>query len=134
MSTEPDLELVEGVEVHDVQVPREMTRQRKFKPAVRKHPAKRSTSPDRFQIDTIWEQVKERNSTGQYNFERFESMQSLNLCLMQHDLRKLTNEIFGALNDNQDVYPHDGPMREKIARLRPMLKEYSMSQNITVWR
>jgi hypothetical protein len=102
---------------------------------MRKHAVQRGTSPDRFQIDTIWEQVKERNSAGQYNFERFEAMQLLDLCLLQHDLHKLAGEIFGAVKDNKDVYPDNDPMREKFARLRPMLKEYSTSQSkVTVSR
>lgn len=73
---------------------------------------------------TIWEQVKEKNESGQYNFERFESMQLLNLCFLQDDIRKLALEVY-ALADRSSEF-QAAEVRKQVERLRPLLKEYSM--------
>ena len=75
-------------------------------------------------IASIWKQVMTRNEEGHYNFERFESMQLLNLCLQQHELRLLAEEIYDVIGSG-DYYPA-AKLRGKVARLKPMLKEYSM--------
>ena len=74
-------------------------------------------------IGSIWRQVMARNEFGHYNFERFESMQLLNLCLQQHELRALADEIYRVIGSSTD-YPAD-KLRGKVSRLKPMLKEYS---------
>jgi hypothetical protein len=74
-------------------------------------------------IASIWKQVMTRNDEGHYNFERFESMQLLNLCLQQHELRLLAEEIYDVIGSG-DYYPA-AKLRGKVTRLKPMLKEYS---------
>jgi hypothetical protein len=115
MTTKPDLELAESIGHPNAKD--ETTTQRDFRSTPRKHTARRDNSPDRFQINTIWEQVKQRNSAGRYNFEHFEAMQLLDLCLRQHNLRKLSNKVLGAINNHKNVYPDDEAIRERAARL-----------------
>lgn len=74
-------------------------------------------------MGSIWEQVKYRNEFGHYTFERFESMQLLNLCLQQHEIRGLADEIYRVIGSGNH-YPAD-MLRGKAGRLKPMLKEYS---------
>ena len=79
--------------------------------------------PDNESTSSMWEQVRVRNQSGNYNFQRFESMQLLNLCLLQHDIRMLSKEIFKKIN-HSDVYP-DEELNDEIVKLRPLLKDYS---------
>lgn len=75
--------------------------------------------------ETIWKQVEERNYSGNYNFERFESMQLLNLCIMQYEIRKLSNDIFEVMHEGgEDEFPYD-QLESRIESLKPMLKNYS---------
>jgi hypothetical protein len=122
-STEPpDLEMAE---VQHPEGARKTVRPRDYKPATRTHHGHQEEEEEGDKISTIWRQVKEKNSDGgHYNFERFESMQLLNLCLLQHDLRMLAKEIFRTIG-NSDEYPAE-LLQDKVERLRPMLKKYSM--------
>lgn len=83
-------------------------------------------------VSTIWRQVNEKNKTGAYNFERFESMQLLNLCLLQHEIRTLSEEVYHTIRKHahdEETWDCDYPeevLKEPVERLRPLLKEYSM--------
>jgi hypothetical protein len=123
IAPEPDLELGE-VEQSDAEY-RKRARPRKYKTAVRiGSDGEKEEGSDRFPaLSTVWAQVKEKNETHHYNFERFESLQLLNLCLMQYNLRKLADEIYTTIGDTE-VYPAER-MAERAERLRVMLKEYS---------
>ncbi|MCJ1388813.1 hypothetical protein MMC18_001663 [Xylographa bjoerkii] len=81
--------------------------------------------PDNESTSSIWEQVRVRSQSGNYNFQRFESMQLLNLCLLQHDIRMVSKEIYKKIN-RSDVYPAE-ELDEEIAKLRPLLKDYNRS-------
>jgi hypothetical protein len=84
---------------------------------------------------TIWRQVHDKNETGQWNFERFESMQLLNLCLLQHEIRETSEEIYDVARERAAIegywevedFPIDR-VKEPAARIRSLLKEYSTSR------
>ncbi|TKA81836.1 hypothetical protein B0A49_01066 [Cryomyces minteri] len=71
---------------------------------------------------TIWTSVEQRNNSGHYNFERFEFMQLLNLCLLQEDIREVAKDIFELVGSE---HAPDEYSRDLIGRLRPMLKDYN---------
>ncbi|KAK5005387.1 hypothetical protein LTR16_004243, partial [Cryomyces antarcticus] len=71
--------------------------------------------------NTIWTSVEQRNNSGHYNFERFEFMQLLNLCLLQEDIREVAKDIFELVGSEHAPVEY---LRDLIGRLRPMLKDY----------
>jgi hypothetical protein len=85
-------------------------------------------------ISTIWRQVHDKNKTGQWNFERFESMQLLNLCLLQHEIRETSEEIYDVVRERATIegywdieeFPADR-VKKPTAQIRLLLKEYSTS-------
>jgi hypothetical protein len=122
VSADPDLELGE-VEQPELQG-KKRSRHRKFEPVFRLEPGTIEVESDNYPgLGTVWAQVKEKNETKNYNFERFETLQLLNLTLLQYELRKLADEIYTAIGDT-DVCPADR-MGDKAERLRAKLKEYS---------
>ncbi|KIV99207.1 uncharacterized protein PV09_09071 [Verruconis gallopava] len=84
---------------------------------------------------TIWQQVHDKNETGQWNFERFESMQLLNLCLLQHEIRETSEEIYDVVRERATIegywdieeFPVDR-VKEPAARIRALLKEAQLIQ------
>ncbi|KAH0536827.1 hypothetical protein FGG08_006325 [Glutinoglossum americanum] len=121
-SIEPDLEMAE---TQHPEGGSRTCRSRNFKPATRARGGHQEADPEDEDdpIYTTWEQVKLKNASGHYNFERFESMQLLNLCLLQNDLRNLSREIFTVIGSSSK-YPAER-LHGKTERLRSLLKEYN---------
>lgn len=72
---------------------------------------------------TIWQQVKEKRDSKQYSFERFETAQLLNLCLLQNDIRVKTKQMYQMAE--RSPFPVDD-VRAMVEEMRPQLKDYSM--------
>ncbi|TKA81839.1 hypothetical protein B0A49_01069 [Cryomyces minteri] len=88
----------------------------------RDRPDYEPSRPEDELTSTIWTSVEQRNNSGHYNFERFEFMQLLNLCLLQEDIRGVAKDIFELVGSEHAPIEY---LRDLVEKLRPMLKNYN---------
>ncbi|RYP93878.1 hypothetical protein DL770_000074 [Monosporascus sp. CRB-9-2] len=97
------------------------------------------------QDNTILQRVFDKRRSGEYHFDRYESMQLLNLCFYQAEIRPLEHDIFKCLESQAESQAKDQPedhpedqakdqakdddklrnLADKIRLLRQLLREYS---------
>lgn len=76
-------------------------------------------------IPSILQRVSDKRSSGEYHFDRYETMQLLNLSFFQLEIRPLESNIFELLRYNDKDEGKLSVLATKICLLRQLLKEYS---------
>jgi hypothetical protein len=84
------------------------------------------------QLMSILQRVKDKRSSGEYRFDRYETMQLLNLCFYQVEIRPLEHNIFELLESKVEDEDRLFNLAKKISLLRQLLKEYS-KPNMRDW-
>lgn len=74
---------------------------------------------------SIFQRVKDKRSSGEYHFDRYETMQLFNLCFYQVEIRPLESGIFDLLKSKDKDQTKLLNLANKINLLRQLLKEYS---------
>ncbi|KAG9232001.1 hypothetical protein BJ875DRAFT_497863 [Amylocarpus encephaloides] len=74
---------------------------------------------------SIFQRVKDKRNSGEYHFDRYETMQLLNLCFYQVEIRPLESGIFELLESKDKDEDTLLDLANKISLLRQLLKEYN---------